>query len=205
MTAVTLNSRTYRFVLMFTAVMAGWQIAHGLPEDAPLPLVAYTVGFGVLLLSCLWLTLMGLEVLHHPLVVVVAALVPLSFSLGLVGEYWPQRMPVFLAFAVTGMIGIVYSRLGEVSRRLSVLIVALVHGVAGLVIVGVPVWVWGQSLARPGILGISAGGVLISLSGLALLGQRLRWISVQWEEVARILPWSLLLTLVFLVIGFNLR
>lgn len=203
--AVTLTSRTYRFVLLLTAVIAGWQIAHGLPEDAPLPLVAYTVGFGVLLLVCLWLPLMGLEVLHHPLVVVVAALVPLSFSLGLVGEYWPQGVPIFLALAVAGMIGIAYSRMGGASPRLGVLIVALVHGVAGLVIVGMPVWAWVQGLARPGILGIGAGGALIGLSGLALLGQRLRWIPTRGRDFTPVLPWSLLLTLICLVIGFNLR
>lgn len=205
MVSLTLTSRSNRFVLLLAAALAGWQIAHGLPEGTPLPMVAYTMGFGVLLLACLWLFLMGLEVLEHPLVVVVAALVPLSFSLGLVGEYWPQGMTVFIPFAVVGLIGIAYSRMGKLSSRLGVLMVALVHGVAGLVILGVPVWAVGQGLARPGVLGISAGGAWNGLSGLALLGQRLRWISGKMDDVTRLLPWSLLLTLVFLVIGFNLR
>ena len=69
---------------MATAVLSAYQVAVGIEGLGTAAIVCYTIAFGVLLVASLLLAIFGLEALDQPLVVIVAAVIPLSLSLGLV-------------------------------------------------------------------------------------------------------------------------
>jgi len=101
------------------------------------------------------------------LVVIVAALIPLCLSAGLVGELAPAYERAYWAFGAFGLAGIALTRfLGPAGVGTAVL--AAVHSVAGLVIFALPLVAcrrtgkpWSFSL-------VTVGGTLIGIGGIAL-------------------------------------
>ncbi len=65
-----------RLLLLITALLAAYQVAVGLNGTDTLPMIAYSVGFGVLLVASLLLIILGLEVLDSPIVVIVSTIIP---------------------------------------------------------------------------------------------------------------------------------
>jgi hypothetical protein len=76
-----------RILLLATALLSAYQIAVGIEGLGSLAVTSYTIAFGVLLVASLILIILGFEALESPLVVAVAALIPLSLSLGLISQY----------------------------------------------------------------------------------------------------------------------
>lgn len=120
-----------------TGLLAAYQIVYGVEGAEPLAMWAYTIAFGVLLLAGLLLIILGFEALASPVVVIAATAIPLSLSLGLVWEYLPAWRTPYLAFAVAGFGAVALSRLAIQGKR-AALVLAVVHGVAGLLIFGLP-------------------------------------------------------------------
>ncbi|KPL82359.1 hypothetical protein SE15_09260 [Thermanaerothrix daxensis] len=191
--------------LALTALLSAWQIAAGHPGSTPFATWAYTLGFGILLVASVWLILMGREVLNSVVGVWFAALIPLSLSLGLVNEYAPTFTSAYLGFILIGWVGIAITRFMRAHPTLRVGAVAFVHGVAGLVIVGLPLLAFALYQIRPFILGMSLGGAIIGISGMILLWQRMGRSASKWDKWMERLPWSLLFSTLCLVIGLNLR
>jgi len=73
-----------RILLLFTGLLAAYQVAVGIEGFSMLPVIAYTIALGVLLVAGLLLIILGFEVLDSPVVVIVSTIIPLSLSLGLV-------------------------------------------------------------------------------------------------------------------------
>ena len=73
-----------RILLFLTGFLAAYQIAIGIDHFSEIPLIAYTIGCGVLLLAGLLIIILGFEVLDSPIVVIISPVLPLSLSLGLV-------------------------------------------------------------------------------------------------------------------------
>ena len=76
-----------RILLMLTALLAAYQVAVGIDGLDTFAIICYTIAFGVLLVACLLIIILGYEVLDSPLVLIVSTIIPLSISLGLVWEY----------------------------------------------------------------------------------------------------------------------
>ena len=70
-----------RILLLLTALLAAYQVAVGIEGLDSFAILCYTIAFGVLLVACLLLIILGFEILESPLVVIVSSIIPLSLSL----------------------------------------------------------------------------------------------------------------------------
>ncbi len=130
--------------------------------------IYHMVAFAVLLVAGLLLIAFGYDALESPLVVVVAALIPLGISVGLVAEFVPRFEKHYLAFALVGVVAIAVTRLGGSPAGLATGVLVVFHSLAGLVILGVPLLVSSQGKAPGAFAWVSVGGLLIDAGGVAL-------------------------------------
>lgn len=190
-----------RFLLLITGILAGYQIAIGIEGAAPTAVWAYTVGFGALLLAGALLLIFGFELLGSPFTVVVSTLIPLSLSLGLVWEYLPGWRTAYLLFAIAGFVLVKLARMA-VSGRPAALTLAIVHGVAGLLIFGLPLMVSVRGEAPAGFALVGVGGALIGVGGLLLSFLKMGRPVLSQKRILAVLPLLLLLTTSAFVAGF---
>lgn len=184
-----------RILLLATGLLAAWQVAVGIEGAETLPMIAYTIAFGVLLVASLLLIILGFEALDNPIVVIVSTVIPLSLSLGLVWEYLPAYRTAYLVFVVFGFLAILITRLLPLRDKLPVLVLAVVHGIAGLTIFLLPViWVF-TGRATPGFALVGVGGLLLSFlkAGKPILSR---------ATILKLLPGLLLLMTAAFVAGF---
>lgn len=193
-----------RLILLATVLLAAWQVAVGVNGADTLPLVAYTIGFGVLLVAGLLLIILGFEVLDSPIVVIVSTIIPLSLSLGLVWEHLVALRTTYLVFAILGFLAVVITRLLPIRNKLPVLVLAVVHAIAGLTIFLLPI-IWAFSgRATHGFALVGVGGALIGVGGLLLSFLKAGKPILSRSTIFRILPGLLLLMTVAFVAGFRL-
>lgn len=192
-----------RLFLLAAGLLAAYQIAAGIDGLAALPLVSYTAAFGVLLVAGLLLMIQGFEILNSPLVVVAASLIPLGLSLGLVAEHLPACGTAYLVFAAAGLLAIILARL-LAPAKIAALALALVHGVAGLVIFLLPLVLAVGAKAPPGFALVGMGGGLIGVGGLLLAFLKMGRPVLSREAILSLLPGLLLLMTAAFVGGFIL-
>jgi hypothetical protein len=194
-----------RVLLLVTGLLAAYQIAVGIDGLATLPIFAYTIAFGVLLVAALLLLLLGFEVLDSPVVVVVSTVIPLSLSLGLVWEQVPACRTVYLAFVIAGFLAVLATRLRPPRSRLPVLVLAIVHGIAGLTILLLPILLSLMGQARPAFSLVGVGGALIGAGGLLLALLKAGRPLLSRQIILRLFPGLLCLMTTAFVAGFALR
>ncbi len=129
--------------------------------------VYYTVAFGVVLVAGLLLIALGYGVLSNPLVVIVAALIPLSLSAGLVGQLRPMYEKSYLAFALLGLLAIAVTRYTG-PGGLATAVLAVVHSIAGLLIFILPLAACAKGGRPWSFAFVTVGGALIGIGGIAL-------------------------------------
>lgn len=193
-----------RILLLLTALLAAYQVAVGVDGLDVFAIVCYTIAFGVLLIACLLMIILGLEVLESPLVVIVSTIIPLSLSLGLVWEYLIDSRLVYSAFAIIGFLAVIFTR-QFTSNRAAVLTLAVVHGVSGLIIFLLPILLSLQGVTSAGFALVGVGGVLIGIGGLLLSFLRTGRPILSKEAILSLLPGLLLLMTIAFVVGFALR
>lgn len=191
-----------RVILLASSLLAAYQIAVGIDDLDAVPQVCYTIGFGVLLVSCL-LLILGYEVLDSQVVVVVATIIPLSISLGMVWEYLPAIRVPYLVFALAGFVAVLITR-DFAAGRPATLVLAVVHGIAGLVIFILPVYLSLSGRVNPGFILVGIGGGLIGLGGLLLSFLKMGKPVLPHETIMNLLPGLLLAMTAAFVAGFNL-
>jgi hypothetical protein len=177
-----------RLILLVMCHVAGYQIITGVEGLATLPMIAYTVGFGVLLVAGLLLIILGFEVLDSPIVVIVSTIIPLSLSLGLVWEH-------LAAYVITRSI--------PLKNKLPVIVLACVHGFAGMTIFLLPIILAISGRSHPAFSLVGMGGALIGLGGLLLSFLKVGKPLLSRETIFRVLPGLLLLMTVAFVAGFH--
>jgi hypothetical protein len=158
-------------ILLATGLVAIYLLVrlwrHYAHSGRPVYDLYYLASFAVLLVAGLLLIVFSYSVLASPLVVVVAVLIPAGLSLGLIAEFLPKYEKAYLAFAVIGLLAVAVTRLvGPAAAATPVLVI--VHSVAGLLIVAIPIWASNRGKAPSGFIAVSVGGVLIGLGGIAL-------------------------------------
>jgi hypothetical protein len=193
-----------RILLLLTGLLAAYQIVVGVNDLSTLPIIAYTIAFGVLLIASLLMILLGFDVLDSPVVVIVATIIPLSLSTGLVWEHLSAWQTGYLVFAILGFLAVVITRAFPMPGRLPTMVLAFVHGVAGMVIFLLPIVMVLQGQAAPGFALVGLGGALIGLGGLLLSFLKAGKPVLSRERILRILPGLLLATTACFVIGFSL-
>jgi hypothetical protein len=193
-----------RLLLLLTVILAAWQVAVGISGAELLPLVAYTIAFGVLLVACLLLIILGLDVLESPIVVIVSTIIPLSLSLGLVWEHWVALRIPFLVFTILGFLAVIITRLLPIKNQLPTIVLAFVHGIAGLTIFLLPVILSILGRTSPGFALVGLGGALIGIGGLLLSFLKIGHPILSRIVILRLLPVLLFLMTVSFVVGFKL-
>lgn len=194
-----------RLLFLMTALLASYQIAVGIEGLGSIPVLAYTIGFGALLVSGLLILILGLEVLQSPIVVLVATLIPLSLACGMVWEYLPEWRSFYVTYVIVGFLAIGLTRFTKTPRQIAILILALVHGVAGMTIFLLPLGMVAAQRSGIGFVLVSLGGALIGLMGLILFFLRMGSKGFSQEKLLKAFPLLFLVITVTYVLGFNWR
>lgn len=193
-----------RILLLLTVLLAAYQVAVGIDGLDTFAIVCYTIAFGVLLIACLLMIILGFVILESPLVLIVSTIIPLCLSLGLVWEYLIGFGLFYLSFAILGFIAVIITR-QLTPGRIAVLVLAVVHGISGMVIFILPILLSIQGKTNPGFALVGVGGALIGIGGLLLSFLKTGRPILSREAILTLLPVLLLLTTIAFVAGFALR
>ncbi len=194
-----------RILLLLTGLLAAYQVAVGIDGLGAVPITAYTIAFGVLLVAGLLMVILGLEVLDSPIVVVISTIIPLSLSLGLVWQHLDTLRTPYLGFTLLGLGAVIVTRSFPMPGKLPIVVIAIVHGIAGLTIFLLPTILAAQGLTRPGFALVGLGGALIGIGGLLLSFLKAGKPILPRETILRVLPGLLLLMTAAFVAGFALQ
>jgi hypothetical protein len=192
-----------RILLLLTALLAGYQVAVGINELGMVPIVVYTVGFGVLLVAALLIIILGVDVLDSSIVVIVSTIIPLSLSLGLFWEHAASYRIPYLFFVLTGFLAVILTRSIPIRNNLPTIILAIVHGIAGLTIFLLPSILAANGTMNPGFALVGLGGALMGLGGLLLSFLKAGRPVLSKETILRVLPSLLLIMTICFVAGFR--
>ena len=192
-----------RIVLLVTGLLAAYQVVVGVDNLETLAMISYTIAFGVLLVACLLLIILGWEILDSSLVVIVSTIIPLSLSLGLVSEYLPDFTTAYLVFVCVGFLAVVLTRYSA-PGKVAVIVLEVVHGVAGMIIFLLPIVLSIRGETNPGFALVGVGGALIGIGGLLLSFLKTGKPIISREKIIALLPWLLLLMTACFVAGFSL-
>jgi len=183
-----------------TAIYLIWRFYSRYSKEKARHDIYYLMGFVVLLVSGLLLIFFGWDILEHPFVLTVATLIPLGISMGLMHQFVPDYKKAYSWFALVGLLAIAVTSIGDMS--LKSIAVPVFHGVAGLIIFGLPLYKCFVTKDAPkgfGLVGI--GGLLIGIGGIALAffkaGKPLLGIFDKDFIFAILAPLLLLMTLAF--------
>jgi hypothetical protein len=192
-----------RILLLITGLFAAYQIVVGIDRMDNIPIIAYTIAFGVLLVAGLLLFILGLDVLDSPVVVIVSTIIPISLATGLVWQHLAPFRILYLIFAIAGFAAVIWTRSIEMHNRLPVLTIAIVHGIAGMTIFLLPIVtsIQGKTDSLFALVGI--GGALIGLGGLLLSFLKTGRPILSREMIFKVFPGLLLLMTVCFVAGFK--
>jgi hypothetical protein len=193
-----------RFLLLVTCLLAAYQVVVGINGLENVPIIAYTIAFGVLLVACLLIIILGFDALNSRIVVMFSTIIPLSLSLGLIWEHVYQWRVPYLVFTILGYLAILITRLIDFSTQISAIILAIVHGVAGMVVFLLPSILSAQGITKPGFAFVGLGGALIGLAGLLLYFLKTGRPILSKQIILRILPAIFLMMTVTFVVGFTL-
>jgi len=164
---MTIFDRVVLLLTGLTAIYILWHFYLRYKKEKALYDVYYMLGFGVLLVSGLLLIFFGWDILASPYVLTVATLIPLGISLGLMNQFRPKYKKAYSWFALVGLLAIAVTSIFGLS--LKSVAVPVFHGVAGLIIFGLPIYkctVEKDAVKGFGMVGI--GGALIGIGGMAL-------------------------------------
>ena len=194
-----------RILLLLTGLLAAYQLSIGIDDFSTLPVIAYTIAFGVLLVAGLLLIILNWEILDSPVVVIVSTIIPLSLSLGLVWQNLTSIRSTYLVFVIAGFLTIIITRLVPMPGKLQTIILALIHGIAGLTIFLLPFILVFQGQVKPAFALVGLGGALIGVGGLLLSFLKVGKPILSRERILKILPGLLLLMTACFVAGFKYR
>jgi len=181
-----------RLLFLIMVIVASYQVVAGINKFEGPAVFYYTITFGVLIIAGLLLILFGYEILKNTMVVVIAAFIPLSLSLGLIFTYFPEAYIPYLVFAIAGLILIVLTRYSS-SRILGPITLAIVHGIAGLTIFILPILLYAEGSVSAYLLFVSLGAGLIGIGGILLALLQTGKTILPQKLIFSFLPWILLL------------
>lgn len=148
--------------------LAGYQVVRGVEGLNPFITVFATIAFGVLVIAGVVILIMGPDLLGSPWVATASSIIPLSLAAGMVNHYIPQYTRAYMAFALIGLTAIIVSRFFSGSRPVQTATLAIVHALAGGLIVVIPILLSVQGKAPPLLVLVSLGGILMGLAGMLL-------------------------------------
>lgn len=192
-----------RVLLLLTIVLASYQVAVGIDGFDTLPIIAYSVGFGVLLIAVLLIFILGFDILDSPVVVIVSTIIPLSLATGLAWQYLASYRTLYLLFAIGSFLAVTVTRSVPMKSKFPIFVLAVTHGIAGMTIFLLPIILSIQGNAPPLFSLVGIGGALIGVGGLLLSFLKTGRPILSRETILRLFPALLLLTTMFFVAGFK--
>ncbi len=194
-----------RILILVTGLLAAYQIVVGIDDLSTAPMLAYTIAFGVLLVALLLLIILGFEALESPVVVIVSTAIPLGLSLGLIWEHLASFRTLYLFFTIAGFVAVVFTRSAPIpaENRAPTIVIAIVHGIAGITIFLLPIIMSMQGQVQPAFSLVGVGGALIGIGGLLLSFLKAGRPILSKTTILRVMPGLLLLMTVCFVAGFK--
>jgi len=192
-----------RVLLFGTVFLSAYQIVVGIDGLSTVPIIAYTIAFGALLVATLLLIILGFDILDSPIVVIVSTIIPLALSLGLVWEHLASYRALYLIFTIIGFAAVTLTRMIPMQNRVPTITIAIVHGIAGMTIFLLPMVLAMQGVMNPAFALVGIGGALIGILGLLLSFLKAGKPILSRETILRIFPGLLLLTTICFVAGFK--
>jgi hypothetical protein len=193
-----------RILILVTALLASYQIVVGIDGLGKVPITAYTIAFGALLVAMLLLLILGYGILDSPVVVIVSTVIPLALSLGLVWEHLASYRTLYLFFAIIGLAAIIITRSISIPARMQTFVLAVVHGVAGMTIFLLPSILAANGTRSAGFALVGLGGAMIGLGGLLLSFLKAGRPILPRETILKVLPSLFMLMTACFVAGFKL-
>ena len=191
-----------RTLLLLTVLLASYQVSAGIDGFTALPIIAYTIAFGIILVAALLIFILGIEVLDSPIVVILSTIIPLSLSVGLVWQHLASWRTSYLIFAIIGFLAVTLTRSIQMQNKLPVIVIAITHGIAGMTIFLLPIILSLQGVTQPLFSLVGMGGALIGVGGLLLSFLKTGNPLVSKTTIMDFFPAVLLLTTAFFVAGF---
>ncbi len=191
-----------RIIFLLTGHLAGYKVVGGMEAYSELTTFYYTISFGMLVLASILLMLLGFEILNNDGVLILAALIPVGLSLGLVNQYLPEFHHIYLGINIVAMLAITISRF-YASEKTAVIVLSLVHGIAGAIVVWIPLVLVINEKHNLLTLLISVGGIIIGLEGLLLAFLKMGKPLIQAEKLYTYFPMVLFLASAAFVVGMN--
>lgn len=190
-----------RLLLFLTVLLASYLIVDGINDAGTFAITAYTAAFGVLLVASLLIIILGFDVLDSPIVVIVSSIIPLSLSLGLVAEFFSQWRIAYLFLVLVGFVAIIITHY-QASHKVALIPLVVWHGVSGVIIFLLPIYVSLTAIAPAAFIWIGFGGALIGLLGLLLTFLRSGNPVFSKENTLTAFPAILFLMTLAYVVGF---
>ena len=195
---------TDRILILVTALLASYQIVVGIDGLGTVPITAYTIAFGALLVAMLLMLILGFAVLDSPVVVIVSTIIPLAMSLGMVWEHLASYQTPYLLFTIIGFAAVIATRFLPMPGKLPTLVLAIVHGAAGMTIFLLPSILAANGTMNPGFALVGLGGAMIGLGGLLLSFLKTGRPILPRETILKVLPGLFMLMSACFVAGFKL-
>lgn len=192
-----------RTLLLLTVLLASYHVSVGIDGFTALPIIAYTIAFGVILVASLLIFILGIDVLDSPIVVIFSTIIPLSLAVGLVWQHAASMRISYLVFTIISFLAVTLTRSIQMQNKLPVLVIAITHGIAGLTIFLLPIILAVQGQVKPLFSLVGIGGALIGVGGLLLSFLKTGKPIVSRGTIMRLFPALLLLTTAFFVAGFK--
>ncbi len=192
-----------RIFLLLAVLLASYQIAIGIDGFSALPIAAYTIAFGALLVAALLIFVLGLDALDYPIAVIISTIIPLSLAVGLVWQHLAAFQTVYLIFAIVGFLAVTFSRLPRVQNQFSIIALILTHGIAGLTIFLLPIFLVLQARAEFPFALVGLGGGLVGALGLLLSLQKMGRALLPRETILKFFPATLFIVAALFVVGFK--
>ena len=192
-----------RTLLLLTVLLASYQVSAGIDRFDTLPIIAYTIAFGVILVAALLIFILGMEVLDSPIVVIVSTIIPLSLAVGLVWQHLASWRTSYLVFTIIGFLAVALTRSIQMQNKLPVIVLAVTHGIAGLTIFLLPILIAVQGQVKPLFSLVGIGGALIGVGGLLLSFLKTGKPILSRETIMKLFSILLLLTTALFVAGFK--
>lgn len=192
-----------RVLLLVMVLLAAYQVVIGIDNFSTLPIIAYTISFGVLIIAGLLLIILGFDVLDSPTVIIASTVIPLTLSLGLAWQHLVSYRSTYLVFSIIGFLAVIATRLIPMRKKVPTMVLAIVHGVAGITIFLLPIFLAFQGTMRLAFSLVGVGGALIGVGGLLLSFLKAGRPILARETILKILPGLLLLMTMCFVAGFK--
>ncbi len=196
------TSKTARILLLLSVLLAAYLIVGGIEGLSPAAIMFFTTGFGIILVVALLLSIIGFEILGSPATAIISTIIPLSISLGLVFAFYPTHSTAYLIFSIAGFTAVAFTRFLK-SKRINIIFLSAVHGIAGLIIFLIPIILAIQKSVNPGFLFVSLGGALMGIGGLLFSFLKAGRPILSQRTTLNLLPVNLLILTAAFAAGFK--